>query len=227
MGDADSNLRDGLNISFKLLVVAESQGLYVAFVGLLIALGFWIPAYLLTNSGLIIWGLAGFVVMVVGLVMAGVALTGYLGVSGTHQLAYDGMLYVNSKVSFKKVLDGTSNTLLAGERPPSADLVWGWRFAGSGQYPYFGATDVTLGVNEIKNPASPLAAAATDIFRLGSTIDLANEHCWHFWSLHPHGSNFLFVDGAVRFIRYDIGQPTLNALATRAGGETLALPTVW
>jgi hypothetical protein len=49
------------------------QGLYVALVGLVLALGFWVPAYLLTNSGLIIWGLAGFVVMVVGLVMAGVA----------------------------------------------------------------------------------------------------------------------------------------------------------
>jgi hypothetical protein len=49
------------------------QGLYVAFVGLLIALGFWLPAYFLTNSGLIIWGLAGFITMVVGLVMAGVA----------------------------------------------------------------------------------------------------------------------------------------------------------
>jgi hypothetical protein len=49
------------------------QGLYVALVGFVLALGFWLPAYLLTNSGLIIWGLAGFVVMVMGLVMAGVA----------------------------------------------------------------------------------------------------------------------------------------------------------
>jgi hypothetical protein len=30
------------------------QGLYVALVGLALALGFWLPPYLLTNSGLII-----------------------------------------------------------------------------------------------------------------------------------------------------------------------------
>jgi hypothetical protein len=53
--------------------MAPRQGVYVALVGLVLALGFWVPAYLLTNSGLIIWGLAGFVVMIVGLVMAGVA----------------------------------------------------------------------------------------------------------------------------------------------------------
>ena len=49
------------------------QGFYVALVGLVIALGCWVPAYLLTNSGLIIWGFAGFVALIVGLVMAGVA----------------------------------------------------------------------------------------------------------------------------------------------------------
>jgi hypothetical protein len=53
--------------------MAPRQGLYVALVGFVLALGFWLPAYLLTNSGLIIWGLAGFVVMIVGLVMAGIA----------------------------------------------------------------------------------------------------------------------------------------------------------
>jgi hypothetical protein len=53
--------------------MTSRQGLCVAFVGLLIALGFWVPAFLLPNSGLLLWGLAGFVTMVVGLVMAGVA----------------------------------------------------------------------------------------------------------------------------------------------------------
>lgn len=49
------------------------QGLYVALVGLVITVGCWAPAYLLPNSGLIIWGFTGLVVIVVGLVMTAVA----------------------------------------------------------------------------------------------------------------------------------------------------------
>jgi prepilin-type N-terminal cleavage/methylation domain-containing protein/prepilin-type processing-associated H-X9-DG protein len=154
-----------------------------------------------------------------------VALAGYMGVSGTDQLAFNGMLYVNSKVTYKMILDGASNTLLVGERPPSDDLEFGWWMAGSGRYPYFGATDIVLGTNEIKNPGE--GAPKRDVFRLGSTFDPKREHHWHFWSLHPHGSNFLFGDGAVRFLNYGIGQPTINALATRAGGETPVLPPAW
>lgn len=149
-----------------------------------------------------------------------VALTGYMGVSGTDQLAYDGMLFANSRVSFKMIVDGTSNTLLVGERPPSEDLVYGWWFAGSGSYPYFGATDVVLGTNEVKNPGG--SPADRDLFRPGAIADPNNAHRWHFWSLHNGGSNFLFADGSVRFLTYDVGQDTMNALATRAGGETMS-----
>ena len=43
-----------------------------------------------------------------------------------------------------------------------------------------------------------------------------------FRSYHSGGVNFAFVDGSVRFIADTIDQPTLNALATRAGGELIA-----
>ncbi len=152
-----------------------------------------------------------------------VALTGYLGINGTDQLAYDGILYVNAKVTFKMILDGVSNTMVVGERPPSDDLAYGWWMAGSGDSPYFGATDVVLGVNELKNPGG----SNRDVFRNGSTNDPTNQHRWHFWSLHNMGSNFAFADGAVRFLSYDIGETTLKALATRAGGETPPLPPAW
>jgi prepilin-type N-terminal cleavage/methylation domain-containing protein/prepilin-type processing-associated H-X9-DG protein len=41
------------------------------------------------------------------------------------------------------------------------------------------------------------------------------------YSFHPGGSNFLFGDGAVRFIRQDIAPATFAALYTRAGGEVV------
>ncbi|MBI2806880.1 MAG: DUF1559 domain-containing protein [Planctomycetes bacterium] len=54
--------------------------------------------------------------------------------------------------------------------------------------------------------------------------DLVN-HCdvFHFWSLHPAGSNFLFVDNSVRFFTYQ-NNNVLPALATRNGGEPTSTP---
>jgi len=143
------------------------------------------------------------------------------------------MLYVNSGVRMPGgVQDGTSNTLLVGERPPSNDLYYGWMWAGSGDFPYFGATDVVLGVREITNgtPGSNPATGSRDFYRPGSLIDPQNIHRYHFWSLHPGGGMWLMTDGSVRFISYSAGtavvgtfsgysRTLLECLATRSGGE--------
>jgi prepilin-type N-terminal cleavage/methylation domain-containing protein len=108
------------------------------------------------------------------------ALSGYLAVNGRDQFKEDGgqngVLYVNSSVQINKIGDGSSNTIMVGERPPSNDLYYGWMWAGSGDMPYFGTTDVVLGVREVTGGApntsgacirpaatssSPTAASAT------------------------------------------------------------------
>ncbi len=165
------------------------------------------------------------------------ALTSYLGVSGRNQFqeanGQDGILFVNSGVKMGHITDGTSNTLMVGERPPSSRLEYGWQWAGSGDAPYFGACDVVLGVHE----RAGVPTADPDFFRPGVVQDPADAHRYHFWSLHPGGSNWAIADGSVRFISYSSGGPqavgttttparptVVEAMATRSGGEVFELP---
>src|SRR5207249_2172607 len=69
----------------------------------------------------------------------------YLGVSGTNQFLQDGMLFMDSRVRLADVTDGTSTTLLVGERPPSLDLRYGRWYGGWGAW---GVTNAFLGVRE-------------------------------------------------------------------------------
>jgi prepilin-type N-terminal cleavage/methylation domain-containing protein/prepilin-type processing-associated H-X9-DG protein len=146
-----------------------------------------------------------------------VAFTSYLGISGTASGANDGVLYNTSRVCLTDIMDGASNTLIVGERPPSADLFYGWWYAGSG-YDNLGTGDVVQGAKETEYAANfgcPLA-------ELGLQPGTEADECaqTHFWSLHPGGANFLMADGSARFLSYD-ANPILPALATRAGGEAV------
>ncbi len=151
-----------------------------------------------------------------------VAFTSYLGVLGTDYRARGGCLYADSAVRLADVADGTSNTLLAGERPPSADLYYGWWYAGAGQ-DNAGSCDMLLGASERNSrgaefhscPDGPYAFAPG---RLENQCDQ-----FHFWSLHPGGGHFAFCDGSVRFLAYS-ADSVLPALATRAGGEPASIP---
>jgi prepilin-type N-terminal cleavage/methylation domain-containing protein len=76
-----------------------------------------------------------------------VALTSYLGVEGKDLTTLDGVLFRDSRIRLTDITDGTSQTLLAGERPPSADFQFGWWYAGAGQL-FTGSCDMILGVQE-------------------------------------------------------------------------------
>ncbi len=153
-----------------------------------------------------------------------VAFTGYLGVSGisgdfgnytnTSQI---GILYYASAVKMTDVTDGTSNTLLVGERPPSKDLYYGWWFAGSG-WDGSGSGDVVMGAREY-GLASSLGCPASKVgFQSGTLQDPCDMA--HFWSLHSGGGNFLMGDGSVRFMTYSANS-VLPQLTTRIGGEVI------
>jgi hypothetical protein len=149
-----------------------------------------------------------------------VALTSYVGVIGTNFQNADGVLLVDKPVRTSDIQDGLSNTLLAGERPPSADKEYGWWYCGYGQNGA-GSPDMLLGVRELNIgwTGNESCSPGPYDFKSGK-ID---QQCdvFHFWSLHPAGANFVACDGSVHFITYD-GVDIMSALATRSGAETQA-----
>lgn len=151
-----------------------------------------------------------------------VALTSYVGILGTAYNRPDGTLYLNSRVRLTDIKDGTSNTVIVGERPPSPDFWYGWWYAGYGQAGT-GSIDMLLGARELNYGGGYVAQCPPGPyhFQPGRVQDQCDV--FHFWSLHSGGANFLFGDGSVRFLAY-AADPILPALATRSGGEVVELP---
>ena len=148
-----------------------------------------------------------------------VAFTSYLGVSGKDYTTNDGVLFRDSRIRFADITDGLSNTLLAGERPPSADFQFGWWYAGAGQR-FTGSADMILGVEEqnillVTAGSCPPGSYQFAPGRFSNQCDM-----FHFWSPHSGGAQFLYCDGTVHFLT-NAAAPIVPALASRSGNETV------
>jgi prepilin-type processing-associated H-X9-DG protein len=141
----------------------------------------------------------------------------FLGVSGTNDGRHDGILYLDSRVAFADIRDGTSFTLMVGERPPQWDRFWGQWYGGWG---HWGMANAYLGVRETDVRDGDCTegpyAFVSDSLRNPCSI-------YHFWSQHVGGANFLFADGSAHFLTYSAAS-VMPALATRAGGEVVTVP---
>lgn len=150
-----------------------------------------------------------------------VAFTCYLGVSGRDLTTEDGVLYRDSRIRLTDISDGTSNTLLAGERPPSADFQFGWWYAGEGQKAT-GSCDMILGVEEQNVLPITVGSCGPGTYRYGPGRVHNQCDMFHFWSLHAGGGHFLMADGSVHFLAYSAA-PILPALASRGGRESASI----
>lgn len=129
----------------------------------------------------------------------------YLGVSGDMEFgavgttSNTGVFFTLSSVRIQQILDGSSQTMLIGERGLPNDLVWGWVICGGNEYDHYLST--FRGLSPGKN------APFTD-----GVIE-------HYWSWHPGGALFLFGDGHVQLLSYSMDFSTFRQLSTIAGGE--------
>ena len=152
-----------------------------------------------------------------------VSLLSYLGNSGTVTGRRDGVIFRDSAIGLLHIPDGTSNTLLFLERPPSADLWYGWFYDGVGQDGH-GALDSIIGAREKNLLAQPRyrgCGGGPFPFQNARVDDVCS--LLHAWSLHTGGANVAFADGSVRLLGY-AADSILPALCTRDGGETASPP---
>jgi prepilin-type N-terminal cleavage/methylation domain-containing protein len=109
-----------------------------------------------------------------------------------------GVFYLNSKTKIRDIIDGTSNTLMAGEVHMDQDTCKSADNCG------FWAVGRHAG-NACRDTVMPMNVQMGD--------------WWSFGSKHEGGGFFLFCDGQVRFLSENIDATTYRALSTPRGNE--------
>jgi len=161
------------------------------------------------------------------------ALTCYLGNSGSTSTSFDGVLYQSSTIRLTDIKDGSSNTIMVGERPPNSNLEFGWYFAAYG-YDGRGNADCVIPSNDVAvadyfianysaAPNSPCNGTNAQKVGLKSGNPDVGCDAAHYWSFHSGASNFLLADGSIRSFSTGMNPVNFVGLTTRNGKETVTL----
>ncbi len=149
-------------------------------------------------------------------------------------LTFDGVFYYNSAVGLADIADGASNTFLFGERyhrDPVFDMSgqggWAWaNFNAPRDYILSAGapTQMSRGMAGTGTPVNFLLPPGTVTGAAGGYPEY--DRLCNYGSGHAGGANFCLADGSVRFFTLTSNAEILilQALCTRAGSESVALP---
>jgi prepilin-type N-terminal cleavage/methylation domain-containing protein/prepilin-type processing-associated H-X9-DG protein len=140
------------------------------------------------------------------------ALTNYAGCHHHDEapIAADntGLLFLNSKVRYGEIYDGSSNTILVGEMLPYADSL-GWASGTRATLRNTGTLINEFGLRRDRRLFAELPEDADPLWVGG------------FGSNHPGGAQFGFADGSVRFLSQSIEPDVYQNLGNRADGAMM------
>jgi prepilin-type N-terminal cleavage/methylation domain-containing protein/prepilin-type processing-associated H-X9-DG protein len=138
----------------------------------------------------------------------------------------DGIFFLESCVRLADVTDGSSNTLLFGERyhrDPELELRQPEVQFGLDSFAHLGKwAHVVVGAGIMANVTLHTAERINYQEPPGGDLSTWPIRLNAFGSGHPGGANFAFADGSARFVSERIRLPILWALSTRSGGEVVS-----
>lgn len=159
----------------------------------------------------------------------------------------EGVFHFNSRVQLTHVTDGTSNTILLGERvmlDPAIDEAY-VRFIAQNSPESEAASSITS-ISVVwwegsridfawSGPTWRLATMGQGInYRTPTALDIHSDDfiariseakalmAWAYGSQHSGGANFAMADGSVRFLSDSLSPSLLVYLSTKAGGEVFS-----
>jgi prepilin-type N-terminal cleavage/methylation domain-containing protein/prepilin-type processing-associated H-X9-DG protein len=125
---------------------------------------------------------------------------------------WDGIAWQFSEITISQVTDGTSNTIALGEKFMNSD--------------YY-ETGQDLGDNEdwLQGPidsARRIGILPNDKFRRDNPPGVIDPLPFGFGSSHTEGANFVFCDGGVHLLSYEIDPDLVIRLGNKSDGETIS-----
>ena len=138
--------------------------------------------------------------------------TGNYGI-GEPGVEGDGVLFRNSQIRIADITDGTSQTLMGGERSYRySETTWVGAVTGAINVPSQGsplAVELNNASNFVLSHVGDMLGGAAQPYEINN-----------YSSNHSGGVMFVFADGHVRFLNNSTDYKTLEALATRNAGDT-------
>jgi prepilin-type N-terminal cleavage/methylation domain-containing protein/prepilin-type processing-associated H-X9-DG protein len=137
----------------------------------------------------------------------------------------DGIFFIDSNTRLTDITDGSSNTLLFGERyhrDPQYDLQHDIFWPGSASMAQEGRWAEVAYQASVANAMLSTPVGINYQMSAGGGFTAVENRICAFGSGHTGGANFAFADGSVRFLSDAMPLATLQTLSTCAGEEVVS-----